>query len=401
MDIQHQNVSKNQTKNKSRKQNMVTDCLSSLSCSIENPISTLAQIYESVDLIEMQLMTKPKDQGECSSGWAFSTIAIFENLILYDKVNYEKSIWFGDNIDLSEIYLMTNSINNNFCEGGDFVTTINEFDHLQNINTVEMEINFPYSNIIQANISYQDQVLISPSIQQNEYLIPYKQFDIEDSNIISQTGPVVIFQSYQSTNRFTIQTRMDIKSYLSQGISVVAQMCADSPLLDYYNGLTYLDVPCKCDKYTGSNSYYDCMYNIINHQVVIAGYGKKDGVDVWVIRNSWGSSWGADGNFYVPIGTNSFCIETFAMALIPKYYNLTLNWQNKGSCQRGKLTQLDFDEGKLVDNDGSITAEPNIIIKSLSLKQIIIITLLSLIAIAIIVLVTICLFCKKIRASHE
>ena len=34
----------------------------------------------------------------------------------------------------------------------------------------------------------------------------------------------------------------------------------------------------------------------LDHCVQIVGYKKADGVDAWVVRNSWGTSWGLEGN---------------------------------------------------------------------------------------------------------
>eukprot|EP00823_Brevimastigomonas_motovehiculus_P008107 TRINITY_DN7379_c0_g1_i1.p1 TRINITY_DN7379_c0_g1~~TRINITY_DN7379_c0_g1_i1.p1 ORF type:complete len:453 (-),score=102.83 TRINITY_DN7379_c0_g1_i1:161-1519(-) len=54
-----------------------------------------------------------------------------------------------------------------------------------------------------------------------------------------------------------------------------------------------------------------------NHAVLAVGWKKESNQKVWIIKNSWGASWGDKGYFTLVIGTDKIAVESEAVKLIP------------------------------------------------------------------------------------
>ena len=53
----------------------------------------------------------------------------------------------------------------------------------------------------------------------------------------------------------------------------------------------------------------------VNQAVVVVGYGSEDGLDYWLVKNSWGPGWGDQGYIKIMRGVNMCSIGTTMVIL--------------------------------------------------------------------------------------
>jgi len=125
-----------------------------------------------------------------------------------------------------------------------------------------------------------------------------------------------------------------MKEILHRGI-VNGELNVPSMFSFYKNGILSNDHESKMDSYIGISSKnnkiakqkvstdgksglndkdledYGVAWMNLNHSIVIYGWGVDDkGTKFWRVRNSYGTRWGMDGDFYVRRGQNDFGIES-------------------------------------------------------------------------------------------
>jgi C1A family cysteine protease len=219
----------------------VTDCLQTRAgLSMNN-------LPESVDWVKGGAVTPVKNQGQCGSCWSFSTTGALEGAYY---TTYGSLPSFSEQ-QLVDCDTRKNGGKDMGCNGG---LMDNAFAWIEKNGGLCSEIDYPYTS-----------------------------GDTKTAGTCESTCDIVSNSAVTSFNDVHSSNDVDMMTALSkQPVSIAIQ--ADQKDFQLYSSGVF----------TGS-----CGTQL-DHGVLAVGYGSLDGQDFYKVKNSWGTTWGADG--YILLG---------------------------------------------------------------------------------------------------
>ena len=214
--------------------------------------SNVQTLPTSYDWRALNGVTPIKDQGSCGSCWAFSTVGPLESQILLQH---------GGTVDLSEHYLVSCNIDGWSCNGGWFA-------HDYHTNESGQDNNGPG-----AVLNTSDPYTGTSSPCGATYNHPYK---ISNWSYVASESAVPTIEAIKQA----IYTYGPISAAVYAG-----------PKFQAYQGGIFN---------TSESS------SQINHAIVLVGWNDDLGPNngYWILRNSWGTSWGQAGYMYIRYGVS-------------------------------------------------------------------------------------------------
>eukprot|EP00250_Pteridium_aquilinum_P017000 c23404_g1_i1 orf=31-1137(+) len=199
-----------------------------------------------VDWRQKGAVTPVKNQGQCGSCWAFSTIGAIEGA---------HAVATGELVSLSEQELVSCVHTNYGCNGGLMDPSFEWVIKNGGINT---ETGYPY-------VSGSGSAKFCKWIKKMKKAVSIAGYeDVQPDNEDALTCAV----AHQPVSVAINAGTRDFQLYAGG----VFNSCSDDP-------------------------------NDIDHAVLAVGYGSENGKDYWIVKNSWSEDWGLDG--YVHIERNS------------------------------------------------------------------------------------------------
>jgi C1A family cysteine protease len=206
----------------------------------------------SVDWTTAGAVTPIKDQGQCGSCWAFSTVMAIEGGLFVNT---------GSLVSLSEQDLVSCDHNGDQgCNGG----------------LMDQAFAWVEQNGICSEADY-----------------PYTSGTGTTGDCVATCAPVATITGFTDVPA-NDETAL-AAAVVTQPVSVAIE--ADKSVFQLYKSGILSSAACGTQ---------------LDHGVGVVGYGTEAGTDYWKVKNSWGASWGMDGYILLARGTNECGISQMA-----------------------------------------------------------------------------------------
>ncbi|CAH2250521.1 jg9601 [Pararge aegeria aegeria] len=215
----------------------------------EEEVENLAEkLPKSFDMRLRGYISSVKNQAECGSCWSFATIAAVEGALARKNVGQR-------NLDLSEQSLVDCSwgFNTYGCDGG----------------------------MIDGTFEYILEHGIPSEMEYGLYLNKEGWCSIENMTELHK------IKDFAAVPPLSVNA---MKLALYEYGPVTVTINANDAVFSYDSGIFY-DQTCNNEP--------------LNHAVTVVGYGVRDGVDYWIVKNSWGEDYGEDGYILISARNNT------------------------------------------------------------------------------------------------
>ena len=224
---------------------------------------------DSIDWYSSNYVSSVKDQGNCNSGWAFSVTGAVESAwyIGYNSTNYNSSISLSTEqlVECAVGYLYKSDK----CNYGDISGA---FKYIGRTGLCSIDT-YPYSS------------------------------ENGTTSYCKACYPISFI-----TNCYDIKKNNQL---------LLKQVVAKQPVS------TYIDINSENIQFYSGGIIKNCgkNNNSINptHGILVVGYGEEDGEKYWLIKNSWGETWGINGYAKILRTDSTDDIGTCGIASAPSF----------------------------------------------------------------------------------